>query len=111
MIKGITVNIIPITEDGVDEMNTPILTEGEPVSVDNVLISPVSSQENLEVTNLYGKKAEYQLAIPKGDTHTWENQIVEFFGKRWHVFSLSQKGIDSMIPLGWNDKYMVERYE
>ena len=110
-IKGMTIKIIPQVEAGVDEFNAPIYADGDPIEVDNVLVAPVGAQENLDVTNLYGKKAQYQIAIPKGDEHTWTDAIVEFFGYRWHVFSLPQKGIDALIPLQWNDRYYVERYE
>lgn len=110
-LRGITVKLIQRKEAGRDEFNATIYQELDPVFVDNVLIAPLSSQELLETVNLYGKKAVYQIAIPKGDEHSWEDAIVEFFGKRWHVFTLSQKGIDSLIPLAWNDKYQVERYE
>ena len=110
-IKGIVVKIIPRVQTGVDEFNAPIYADGEPIKVDDVLVAPVGSQENLDVTNLYDKKAQYQLGIPKGDTHVWTDAIVEFYGYRWHVFSLPQNGIDKMIPLRWNDKYYVERYE
>ena len=110
-IKGIVVKIIPRAQTGVDEFNAPVYTDGEPIEVDDVLVAPVGSQENLDVTNLYEKKAQYQLGIPKGDEHVWTDAIVEFYGYRWHVFSLPQKGIDKMIPLRWNDTYYVERYE
>jgi len=110
-IKGIVVKIIPKIQSGADEFNAPIYIEGVSIEVDNVLVAPVDSQENLEVTNLYGKKAQYQIAIPKGDDHVWTDAIVEFFGYRWRVFSLPQNGIEKMMPLDWNDKYYVERYE
>lgn len=110
-LKGIDVKLIPQVKNGTDELGNEIYTDGNPVVVHNVLIAPVSSQENLETVDLYGKKAIYKIAIPKGDTHTWQDQIVEFYGHRWHVFTLPQKGIDSMIPLNWNDSYQVERYE
>lgn len=111
MIKGITVKLIPQVEVGEDSFGTAVYKDGDPVEVDNVLVGPVTTAENLEITNLYGKTAEYQIAIPKGDTHVWKDQVVEFFGKRWKVFSLPQEGIDDMIPLGWNAKYSVERFE
>ena len=75
------------------------------------VVSPASSQEILDATNLYGKKAIYTLAIPKGDTHTWEDCKVSFFGEDWHVFGVPLEGIESIIPLAWNKKVTVERYE
>ena len=60
--------------------------------------------------HLTGKKAVYNIAIPKGDQHIWEDNRVDFFGESWHVLSFPQQGIDEMIPLDWNQKWMVERY-
>jgi len=53
----------------------------------------------------------YTLAIPKGDTHDWENQVIEFWGKTWKSFGMPLEGIESNIPLAWNKKVTVERYE
>ena len=109
MINGITVTLINKVQIGTDQFNNPIyeLTE---IPVDNVLVAPSSSDDIIDSTNLYGRKAIYTIAIPKGDTHKWENQIVEFFGEKWHVFSMPLMGIEEMIPLSWNAKYYVERY-
>lgn len=73
-------------------------------------MSPVSVEDVTASVQLYGKKAEYMIGIPKGDTHIWEDQIVEFFGKRWHVFGFPEEGIEANIPLEWNTKWKVERY-
>lgn len=110
MIRGITVTLYERTYSGADGFNHPTFTEIAK-TVDNVLVSPASSQEILDATNLYGKKAIYTLAIPKGDTHTWEDCKVSFFGEDWHVFGVPLEGIESNIPLAWNKKVTVERYE
>ena len=110
MIKGITVNLINQIQSGTDPFGNPIYSETK-TQVDNVLVSPVSSDVIVESLNLYGKTAVYNLAIPKGDEHIWEDQIVEFFGERWHVFGKAIMGIESNIPLSWNMKIKVERYE
>ena len=64
----------------------------------------------LDVLNMTGKKAVYNIAIPKGDDHTWEDNRVEFFGESWRVIGFPQQGIEENIPLDWNQKWMVERY-
>lgn len=110
MIKGITVNLIHQKQNGSDAFGAPVY-EDEIIQVDNVLVAPSSSDDIVDSTNLYGKKAIYNLAIPKEDTNIWEDQYVEFFGKRWHVFGFTTQGIESMIPLSWNKKAMVELYE
>ncbi|WP_338808322.1 hypothetical protein DBT37_0006140 [Aerococcus mictus] len=40
----------------------------------------------------------------------WQNQKVKFFGKTWRVIGMPLEGIESMIPLDWNKKVMVEAY-
>lgn len=109
-IKGVQVTLYTETQTGIDAFNQPIYDE-TPVTVDNVLISPTTQTETLEAVNLYGKKAVYTLAIPKGDTHDWMDRRVDFFGESWRVFGIPAEGIDDLIPLGWNKKVTVERYE
>lgn len=110
-MKGITITLFDRTQTDVDELNTPVYSE-TPVSVDNVLVAPVNSTEVLDAYNLTGRKAVYQLAIPKGDEHGWTaGKKVSFFGEDWRIIELPQEGIESLIPLQWNKKVMVERYE
>lgn len=109
-IKGITVTLINKIETGKDPFGTPIYEDLE-VLVENVLVIPTSSDDIVNQLNLTGKKAVYTLAIPKGDTNTWEDQEVRFFDKRWRVFGIPLEGIEELIPLDWNKKVTVERYE
>ena len=109
-IKGITVTLINNKEVGRDPFDNPIFEDVE-IAVDNVLVSPTSSDDIVNTKDLTGRTAVYTLAIPKGDTNTWENQEVRFFGERWRVFGIPLQGIEEMIPLDWNKKVMVERYE
>lgn len=108
-MKGITVILYEKTQIGVDELNKPIYEE-TPTQIENVLVAPVSSQEAQEITDLTGKQVSYNLAIPKGDMHVWEDRKVEFFGAVWHTVGFSTEGIEHLIPLSWNKKVMVERY-
>lgn len=109
-IKGITITLIDKEQTGTDPFNKPIYEDVE-VEIENVLVSPTSSEEILTTQNLTGRTAVYTLAIPKGDTHDWENKEVEFFGHRWRTFGIPLEGIEAMIPLAWNKKVTVERYE
>ena len=110
VLKGITVNLITKEQTGTDAFNRPIVQEVT-TAVDNVLVAPLSQtgEEILSELSLNGKKAKYQLAIPKGDTHTWEDTEVEFFGFRWKTIGFSTIGIEDMIPLDWNRKVLVQR--
>src|SRR5699024_8655639 len=110
MIKGITVTLINKVKTGEDPFGAPIYEDVE-VEVDNVLVSPTSTDDIVNQLNIDGKKAVYTLAIPKDDTNNWEDAEVFFFGKRWKTFGIPTEGIDHLIPLNWNKKVMVERYE
>ena len=110
MIKGITVTLINKVKTGEDPFGQPIYDDIE-IEVDNVLVSPVSTEDIVNINELTGKKAVYTLAIPKGDTNNWEDAEVIFFGKRWRTFGMVTEGIEHLIPLDWNKKVMVERYE
>lgn len=109
-LKGITVTLYEKTLSGTDDFNHSTYVE-TPVSVDNVLVGQPTAQEVLNILDLYGKKAIYTLAIPKGDEHRWEDCKVVFFGKVWRTFGIPLEGIECNIPLDWNKKVMVERYE
>ena len=109
-IKGITVTLIDRKVTDTDPFGTPVYGDVE-VTVDNVLVSPTSSDDIVNQLELTGKKAVYTLAIPKSDTNSWADKEVRFFGERWRVFGIPLQGIDELIPLGWNKKVMVERYE
>ena len=110
LIKGITVTLINKKEVGKDPFGSPIYDDVE-IEVDNVLVSPVSTEDIVHTLELTGKKAVYTLAIPKGDENDWEDAEVIFFGERWRTFGFVTQGIDHLIPLDWNKKVMVERYE
>ena len=110
MFHGISIVLYEQTETGRDEFNAPIIEE-TPITIDNVLIGSPTNEDTADAMALYGRKIAYTLAIPKGDTHEWENCKVRFFGEDFKVFGIPTEGIESMIPLDWNKKVKVERYE
>ncbi|SUO90939.1 hypothetical protein [Streptococcus uberis] len=109
-IHGIQITLIDKQVVSVDPFGTPVVKDVE-ILVDNVLVSPSSTDDVTNQLSLTGKKAVYTLAIPKGDMHDWENKEVIFFGQKWRTVGFATEGIESMIPLEWNKKVMVERYE
>ena len=110
LIKGIAVILYEKVKTGEDKLHHPIYEE-YPTCVENVLVYPANTSETLDAQNLIGGKAVYNIAIPKGDSHTWRGNKVEFFGETWRVVGLPQMGIEENIPLDWNEKWAVERYE
>lgn len=93
-----------------DKTNRPVMQETT-VTVEGCLYAPVSTEDVINTLNLTGKKAEYQICIPKGDTNNWENARVEFIGKVWETIGVPEEGIEENIPLKWNRKIKVAKYE
>ncbi|MGM9628412.1 MAG: hypothetical protein ACI3V4_10040 [Faecousia sp.] len=108
-LKGIPVTLYDKVQTGADEFNAPIYRE-VPVVVQNVLICPASSEEITGDVQLEGKKAVYELCIPKENKNVWENRVVEFFGQKWKTFGIPLQWIEENIPLDWNRKVKVARY-
>lgn len=108
-MRGITVTLYNRTSDSTDEFNRPIYTETA-ITVDNVLVGQPTTDEITDTLNLTGKKLAYVLAIPKGDTNTWTDRTVEFFGEKFHTIGEPTMGVEHLIPLSWNKKVRVERY-
>lgn len=108
-IKGIPIILHDRVQTGVDAFRAPTYEEKR-VTVENVLVCPVSTQDITTDFQLYGKRLEYELCIPKEDTHTWEDRVVEFFGAKWKVFGFPMEWIGKNVPLAWNRKVKVERY-
>jgi hypothetical protein len=108
-IKGITITLYERKQTGVDGAHRPIYEE-IPVKVDNVIVYPTTSDDIVSTTELEGKKAVYTLCIPKGDTHVWEDSVVEFFGNKYKSFGFTQQYEEELLPLSWNKKVLVERY-
>lgn len=108
-LRGITIKLINKEKTGKDPFGSPVFSYVEQ-EIENVLVAPAGAQEIIDKLSLYGKRAEYNLAIPKGDTHNWEDAEVEFFGQRWRTFGAPIEGIDELIPGKWNKKVTVEKY-
>lgn len=111
-MKGITIQLVVREQTGVDEFNAPVFSETVE-EVGDVLVGEPSTDEVTNTLNLTGKKVEYVLAIPKGDTHVWENTEILLpapFDGRYRTIGFPTAGIEENIPLRWNKKVKVERY-
>lgn len=109
-MRGIAVTLYQKTQTGLDPANVPIYSE-TPVVVDNVLVAPETTLQLTSEVDLRGGEADYILAIPKGDTHSWEDARIDFFGQSFRSFGVPTQGIDDLIPLDWNLKVKVKRIE
>ena len=110
MLKGIDVTLYTKTPSGRDQANATVYTE-TPVTVHNVLVGEPSAQEVTTELQLTGRQLAYTLAIPKGDPHDWTDVRVAFWGQQFRTVGLPVQGIDALVPLCWNKKVQVERYE
>lgn len=111
MIQGMTVTLYHRIESGRDALNNPIYQWYDAEQVDDVLVGEPTPEERTDELNTSGKMIAFSLGIPKGDTHEWEDSIVEFFGQKFHIFGFPKQGIEANIPLRWHKIYKCERYE
>jgi len=108
-MKGTTVQLVVKTQSGTDDFGAPVYTE-ELVSVDDVLVGSPTTDDITNTINLYGKKIEYVLGIPKGDTHNWTDTEVVIWGERFRTIGYPTTGEQENIPLRWGQNVKVERY-
>lgn len=80
LIEGIPVILYERTQTGEDAFHAPVYTE-TPVTVENVLITPVDNAAVVTDLQLTGRRVAYELCIPKGDAHRWEGCTVEFLAR------------------------------
>lgn len=109
-IHGISVVLYGKRKTGADGFGRPIYENTQEI-VENVLVGEPSAEEVVDTLNLTGKHLEYVLGIPKGDSHTWTDRKIRFFEQDFRAISAPTQGIEDMIPLEWNKKVKVERYE
>lgn len=110
LIHGIPVELASLSQVGVDPFGVPVMQETWE-TVQNVIVSPISGTEAAQIYELYGKDCTYQMCIPKGDTHEWEDTAVQFYGRRWRTVGPVLEYIDDLVPLAWNKKVTVRRDE
>ena len=112
-MRGITVKLTEKTQSGTDPFGMPKFTTAE-VDVHDVLVGEPSTDDITNTITMYGKKVAYTLAIPKGDTHVWEDTTVTLpapFEGTYHTIGYPTAGIEANIPLRWNKKVHLERIE
>lgn len=109
-LRGTSIILYTKNKVGEDEFGAPVYEE-LPEVVNDVLVGEPEGSDVTDTLNLTGKRLAYTLAIPKGDTHEWRDRKVEFFGRKFRTFGEPVEGIEGMIPLRWNKKVKVERYE
>lgn len=109
MITGIDVILHTKTQTGTDPLGAPIYTRTTE-TVQNVLVGEPTADDLINELQLYGKRLAYTLAIPKGDSHDWDDAEVEFFGKKFRTYGTAVQGIEHLVPLNWNKKVKVEAY-
>lgn len=110
MLKGIPITLYETVRTGTDPLNRPVYEE-IPVQVENVLVMPTTTEEQIDDLNLNGVRVLYTLAIPKGDTHDWQDKKVSFFDQSFKTVGAPVKTIDALTPTAWNTKVKVARYE
>lgn len=114
-MRGITVTLTVKTKTGTDAFGAPIWTETTK-TVDNVLVGEPSTDDIATATDLQGKRIDYVLGIPKGDTHVWQDTMVSWtdaYGRtiKCETYGFPITGIEALIPTPWHMKVRCCRIE
>ena len=135
-ITGIDVILYKNIQTGTDPFGAPIYSLGKDALpsndlypaedlfpnnnydiVSNVLVGQPSDEEIITAVNLYGKRISYMLAIPKGDTHDWQDKIIEWtdaYGQthRCKTFGFPITAIEANLPrrVPWHMKVRCEKF-
>lgn len=110
LLRGTAVQLGVKTKTGEDSFGAPVY-ETEYVPVVNVLVGEPTSDEITSELALSGKRLQYVLGIPKGDTHEWEDTTVIIWGRTFRTVGGVIQGISENIPGPWDKKIRVVRYE
>lgn len=108
-MKGTTVQLVVKTQTGTDEFGAPVYEETLE-TVSDVLIGQPSTNDLADSIDLDGKRIDYVLGIPKGDTHNWVDTEIIFLGQRFKTVGYPQTGIQENIPLRWGQNVKVVHY-
>ncbi len=112
-MKTVSVILVKKTAGQPDPFGQPTYTTEE-ITVSGVLVGEPSSEDITNAYAMHGAKLAYTLAIPKGDENDWKDTTVKLsgpFAGTYHTVGLPTAGIDENIPLRWNKKVHLERYE
>lgn len=111
-MKGTTIQLLDKVQTGVNPFNEPIIEE-QWVEVKGVLVGQPTTDDITNTLQLFGKRVEYVLGIPKGDTHNWvDTEIIlpKPFDGRFRTIGNPMTGEEENIPLKWGQNVKVERY-
>jgi len=108
-MKTTTIQLIVETKTGTNAFGEDIVVETTE-NVSGVLVGQPTTDDITSSVELYGKKCEYVIGIPKGDTHVWHDRELYIFGERFRTIGYPMTGIQGNIPLRWGQNVKVERY-
>lgn len=110
-MKGTTIQLVVKTETSTDPFGNPVETE-ELVDIHDVLVGSPSTDDVTNTLQLYGKKVEFVLGIPKAimNDYSWSDREFIIFGKRFRTIGYPMTGEQANIPLRWGANVKVEAY-
>lgn len=108
-MKGTTIQLVVGTVTSYDPFGNPVETE-QLIDVYDVLVGQPSTDDITSSIQLYGKRIDYVLGIPKGDKNDWTDATVYIWGEKFRTIGYPMTGEQENIPLRWGKNVKVERY-
>lgn len=109
-MRGTTVQLVVNRVTEYDPFGAPVNEVEELIDVPDVLVGQPTTDDVTNSIQLYGKKIEYVLGIPKGDEHDWTDATVYIWGEKFRTIGYPITGEQANIPLRWGKNVRVERY-
>jgi len=114
-MRGMTVTLYAKTQTGTDPFGAPVWEE-TPVPVENVLVGQPTTEELTEAADLYGKRVDFVLGIPKGDGNEWQDRTVEWTAAdgrtvRCETVGFPVMGVEALVPGPWHKKVRCRKVE
>lgn len=108
-MKGETVVLVDQIVTGKDPFGGDVYEENQ-IVVNDVIIGTPSTDDMISDLSLYGKKLNFVLGIPKGDTNNWEDKTVIIRGEKYKTYGFPLTQTEENVPTRWNTQVKVERY-
>jgi len=106
---GMSITFLKQVDGGVDDLNDPTQSTPEEVTIDDVLVAPITEPTNARETQaLEQSRDQVRVHLPKANDEDISDSTFVYEGKTFRVDSASVKFMDANTPTRWNTYFRAE---